>query len=462
MADEEMADVSDNDRSSDSDLEFDDASTRKPEERQVAFDDTPLPLTLTSSAPAPVGEDPPPSQEEPTKTPKRSKPKPPRALRGISDAVKAAENDLRDRKKVLQLYGAALDKVAAGLPKNLKRFVEGASHSCAASLAQHLGLIAGPFPLPQNPPAQAPAQAPAATHTAPSQRTAPGPQLSYAQVASSAPSQPSSDSPKILTPKPKQNKGNGIVIVTLPPEGRQEAPHPHTVKQQLAEAGRIESLWPTRTGYALKVSGPREEFLSKAQPALAKLGADGRAATPSYSYVVRRTPLFVRGLSGKTEITEAAIAVEAANVTRKKVIRASWSLHDVGNGLERTAVVHFQEKPSKEFRLFCSSAPSRPMQKTARVNQCTRCWRFHEERNCRFGHRCMMCGSGNREHDCPGLGAAKCSNCCGPHPANHQKCPARPVPQIDGSLRRPGVEQRQEIRRNGVSLSKQAQKGTTS
>ena len=195
--------------------------------------------------------------------------------------------------------------------------------------------------------------------------------------------------------------------------------------------------------------------MDRAQEAVQSIGAQARAATPTYGYVVARVPTTLRDLSGGvTAVTKAMLAEEAAAVTKKKVSRAAWSRHSPGGGLERTAVFYFAEKPAKDFRLFSSSAPSRQMNRVATVTQCSRCWRFHADRNCRFGSRCRFCGDGRAEHPCPGAEKPRCANCLGPHEANFHKCPLHPVPQRDGSLARPGVEQRAEIRRAGANLSK--------
>ena len=241
----------------------------------------------------------------------------------------------------------------------------------------------------------------------------------------------------------------------LPEGARDQAPYPHAVKQLLSQTGPVNSLWSTKTGYAATVKGPAAEFAEYAQEAAARIGAQARAATPTFGYVVARVPTTLRDLTGGvTPVTEAMLAEEAAAATKKKVSRAAWSRHSPEGGLERAAVVFFTEKPAKEFRLFSASAPSRPMNRTATVTQCTRCWRFYAERNCRFGHRCRLCGDGRAEHLCPGGTKPRCANCLGPHEANYFKCPLHPIPQRDGSLTRPGIEQRAEIRRAGANLSK--------
>ena len=110
------------------------------------------------------------------------------------------------------------------------------------------------------------------------------------------------------------------VADTLPEESRDQAPHPHAVKQLLAKAGPVTSLWATKTGYAAAVKGSTDSFLDRAQEAVRRIGAQARAATPTYGYVVSRVPTTLRDLSdGFTTGTEAMLAEEAAMATKKKV-----------------------------------------------------------------------------------------------------------------------------------------------
>ena len=365
--------------------------------------------------------------------------------------MRKAEEDLHARQQALRLYGEALDNAARGLPRGLRYLAPTIAQASASAIAQVLGF----GDTPKNPPNSEATKPPRASGQsgAPSAGT-------YAGAAARGASQPDPTPPTTSkqakrASKPRNSKKRNLILLTLPEESRSQAPHPHAVKQLLAKAGPVDSLWSTKTGYAATVKGSAAEFAENAQEAAARIGAQARAATPTFGYVVARVPTTLRGLTGGvTLVTEAMLAEEAAAATKKKVSRAAWFRHSPEGGLERAAVIFFTEKPAKEFRLFSASAPSRAMNRTATVTQCTRCWRFHAERNCRFGHRCRLCGDGRANHPCPGGTKPRCANCLGPHEANYFKCPLRPTPQRDGSLTRPGIEQRAEIRRAGANLSK--------
>ena len=380
----------------------------------------------------------------------------PRSLQGLAASMRQAEEDLRARQQALRLYGEALDNVAKSLPRSLRPLAANIAQASATAIAQVLGFGGTTNKVPPAP--QPNMQGPVDPNTT-AQPGAPADRVTYARAAARGASQPGPDSSAATqtkrAPKPRTSKKRNLVLLTLPEEARNEAPHPHAVKQLLAATGPVEALWATKTGYAAAVKGPADKFVKNAQEAAARIGAQARAATPTFGYVVTRVPTTLRDLTGGvTSITEAMLASEAAAVTKKKVTRAAWSRHSPDGGLERAAVIFFTEKPTKEFRLFSSSAPSRPMNRAATVTQCVRCWRFHLERNCRFGHRCRLCGDGRAEHPCPGAIKPRCANCLGPHRADYLKCPLRPVPQRDGTLTRPGAEQRAEIRRTGAMLSK--------
>ena len=379
----------------------------------------------------------------------------PRSLRSLTANMRKAEEDLRIRQQALCLYGEALDNVTKGLPRSLRHLAPSIAEVSASAIAQVLGFGNTPNAPPATQPNAPPPKAPKASDQ-PGAPTAP---RTYAGAAAKGASQSGPDhtapAQAKRAAKPRNPKKRNLVLLTLPEGARDQAPHPHAVKQLLSQTGPVNSLWSTKTGYAATVQGPAPEFAERAQRAAARIGAQARAATPTFGYVVARVPTTLRELTGKaTHVTEAMLADEAAAITKKKVSHAAWSRHSTEGGFERAAVIFFAEKPTKEFRLFSASAPSRPINRVATVTQCPRCWRFHAERNCRFGRRCRLCGDGRAEHPCPGAEKPRCANCLAPHEANWPRCPLRPVPQRDGSLTRPGVEQRAEIRRAGAKLSK--------
>ena len=284
--------------------------------------------------------------------------------------MRKAEEDLQARQQALYLHGKALDGVTNSLPRSLRHLAPGIAHASALAIAQVLGFGNTPRASPTAPPSPPEAATSAQSGTSDARGT-------YASAAAKGASQTKSDRAVSATakkaPKPRKPKRN-LVLLTLPEEARDQAPHPHAVKQLPAATGPVEALWATKTGYAAAVKGPADKFAEHAQEAAARISTQARAATPTFGYVVTRVPTTLRDLAGGVAtVTEPMLASEAAAVTKKKVTRAAWSRHSPGGGLERTAVIFVAEKPAKEFRLFSSSAPSHPINRTATVAQCGRC-----------------------------------------------------------------------------------------
>jgi len=68
----------------------------------------------------------------------------------------------------------------------------------------------------------------------------------------------------------------------------------------------------------------------------------------------------------------------------------------------------------------------------ARIEQCTRCWDYHNPRTCSRSRRCRVCSrKDHTEETHPHSNANEselyCTNCCRPSPADHPDCPARPT-----------------------------------
>ena len=89
-----------------------------------------------------------------------------------------------------------------------------------------------------------------------------------------------------------------------------------------------------------------------------------------------------------------------------------------------------------------------------KITQCPKCWDFHNPRTCTRSPRCRTCGErGHSEMSHAPTGTEKnetprCTNCCGPFPADHLSCPARPK-ITQGIFVRPNKAQTSAIRQAG-------------
>ena len=63
-----------------------------------------------------------------------------------------------------------------------------------------------------------------------------------------------------------------------------------------------------------------------------------------------------------------------------------------------------------------------------RATQCQQCWGFHNPRKCTRQKRCRLCHSTENQEDMHPIDQEQdcCTNCLGPHPADHIDCLVRP------------------------------------
>lgn len=216
------------------------------------------------------------------------------------------------------------------------------------------------------------------------------------------------------------------IFLRLPSTSTLRAIGPHGIRVTLEGKvpGGITRVQTVATGYAISASEEGKTFLLS--PQASELAGDGRfeAATEYYQVIIPRIPRQLWSLDGWVNTTVDDISIEAERTTGIKPLMAKLSKYPVEEG-SITAVIAFPRKLQHALQLFGSSGLSRPTRPKQRPLQCTRCHRFHDTRACRSSNCCISCGSSKQEHTC----RVQCTNCCGPHAADYQKCPARPHTQ---------------------------------
>ena len=95
-----------------------------------------------------------------------------------------------------------------------------------------------------------------------------------------------------------------------------------------------------------------------------------------------------------------------------------------------------------------------------KIQQCARCWDFHNPRTCTRQPKCRLCGAKDHieethEESQTCNNTHKCANCYGPAPADHAHCPVRPsfkqgaivrVPKTQvAAIRRTEIGQQQSV-----------------
>lgn len=101
----------------------------------------------------------------------------------------------------------------------------------------------------------------------------------------------------------------------------------------------------------------------------------------------------------------------------------------------RTFILYLPHKPNQKkipFRvsLFGESVHIKRKPYTAKVIQCHQCWGFHPPHKCNRKPRCCLCSSTDHTekfHPETLPQSPKCTNCLGPHRADHPECKARPL-----------------------------------
>jgi hypothetical protein len=219
------------------------------------------------------------------------------------------------------------------------------------------------------------------------------------------------------------NKTDHRIFLRLPASSSLRAIGPHGIRVTLAGKvpDGIAQVQVISTGYAITTTEQGKVFLLSEKAA--SLAGDGYFEIPTeyHQVIVPRIPKQLWSLDGWIDTTITDISNEAERTTGIKPLMAKLSKHPVERD-SITAVIAFPKRLQHPLQLFGLSGLSRPTRPKQRPLQCTRCHRFHDTRACRSSERCISCGSSKQEHNC----RVQCINCCGPHAADFQKCPARP------------------------------------
>lgn len=94
----------------------------------------------------------------------------------------------------------------------------------------------------------------------------------------------------------------------------------------------------------------------------------------------------------------------------------------------------------KWIHLFGKNVQTKLKPFRTRVEQCTRCWDYHNPRTCTRTPRCRICSKRDHTDEIHSSSDEEasdpcCTNCCGPFPADHPNCPTRPFIQQGVSQR---------------------------
>lgn len=226
--------------------------------------------------------------------------------------------------------------------------------------------------------------------------------------------------------------------------------------QQLIEKGKeaICNVQVTKTGFAFCTPTTEAlEYLEKYTEQITQSfgpGCRAERSTKWASYRIRNIPRQVCQINDdftySTKVVDESMIKEAildrigqspvkANMTRSSAEDLSkgslhWNVHFLEEGLPTM--------PS-QISIFGFTTYLTKLTKKTIVVQCSKCFKWHNQRSCNEEQRCRLCGTTNHteithpqcgdsspNHQC----GIKCLHCHGPHPADSKDCPLVPNPKM--------------------------------
>src|SRR6195952_4226965 len=222
--------------------------------------------------------------------------------------------------------------------------------------------------------------------------------------------------------------------------------------------GKIPSITPTRTGWAINPSDltVRDLLMSQENKEIVMrvLSCEHmRLPEVWYNYAVPGVPTTLRShMDGEILSTSELIVEEVIAQTKERPISCRPSRHGANpvNG-KITWIVSFT-KPVRAFRLFNVSDASKIIEKKSPIAiHSPGCQGYCNPLKCTRYHRCQNCGQRNDHHDGPTgpncTHKVKCANCHGPFVAGHVNCPAAPR-RLNGKVQRKTKKEIDAIRRH--------------
>lgn len=305
----------------------------------------------------------------------------------------------------------------------------------------------------------APAQAPPATTSyAQACQAKTTPTNNLQQPANQSASQPARHQPARRQPTPKKAPR---VFLRLPTNHQARLASPHAALALFRQhptpqiAKGIKEVQRVPSGLALiPISGEAASQLIGQQAALEQAipGAKAELEEEWAVFALPQVPSSYQDFNGTlVEISEQMAEEEFTFQTGLKPHRFYISKNPGSHThIMLLPKVPGQKVPSR-VSLFGQSVLVRLKPHQVRVPQCQQCWGFHNPQKCTRKPRCQLCGSLDHQgatHPPTTSQLPRCTNCLGPHPADHHACPARPTVR-QGSILRPSRLQIRAMRQAG-------------
>lgn len=299
-----------------------------------------------------------------------------------------------------------------------------------------------------------------------------GSSQSWAHIAANTSDSEAQKSKKAESRKPT-DAPTARVFVRLPQEHRARAADPYATLQKLraelpeSVSKGIKGVQAVPTGLAitLKDSDTSAACLEAKEKIESILeGAEVELEQKWAVFIIPDTPRSYKDyLGGWQQITEQQAKEEFKLQTGIQPLKLYWAKAQEQRSTGTLVLAVNQDLANQVPRwisLFGIRKPIIHKVSKPRIQQCKRCWGFHNERTCTRKQRCRLCGSKDHMEEghkhigpaasdcnCP----SRCTNCRGPHSAEDIGCPIRP--HYDGGIIQHKTKAQKEAIRKAQSVA---------
>jgi len=268
------------------------------------------------------------------------------------------------------------------------------------------------------------------------------PPKTYANAISpSKPNNKTGKQPIVSAPKPARPLR---LFLRLPTDHPARHASPHAALQKLrssldpAVTDTIKEIQHVPTGLAI---GPKD--VQSAEVLLDKKYDIQQVIQGSNAELEQKWAIFVIpgalkqyiGYDGSmVTVSEQAAKEEFKLQTGTMPLKLHWSRKSQGHSLntDNTATMVLAVPETSAPRIppwihfFGKNLRIRRKVITPKVQQCARCWDYHNPRSCTRRPKCRLCGAKDHTEEDHKESTQQCANCRRPAPADHAQCPVRP------------------------------------
>jgi len=232
------------------------------------------------------------------------------------------------------------------------------------------------------------------------------------------------------------------LFLRLPAEHPARQASPHATLQKLRSnleptvTHAIKEIQHVPTGLAI---GPKDtqsgEILLNKKEEIQQV-IQGSNAEPEQKWAIFVIPGAIKQYTGYdgsvVTVSEQAAREEFKLQTGTMPLKLHWSRknHEHNTNNTATMILAVSESTAPKIppwiHFFGKNLRIKRKNINPKIQQCTRCWDYHNPRACTRRPKCRLCGAKDHTEENHKEGAHQCANCLGPDPADHAQCPVRP------------------------------------